>query len=189
MDGLIGGPGDPLAQRPMHASTLVGLADLALLVVSQPRLAGRQVAFITNGLLQGHVDVNQELDEAGLFGPDLTQHAEQRSKSLSPGTRMRGAVTALASDVGPQALLDVLTTIGERGVDAVVLALDPTPFLGQRDIDCVLRSLNGAIPHAVIVNVDSHPRSPNAPVPVFASDGAAISALGELLHARNPQVV
>ena len=79
-----------------------------------------------------------------------------------------GAVTALASDVGPQALLDVLTTIGERGVDAVVLALDPTPFLGPRDIDGVLRCLNGAIPHVVIVNVDSHRRSPNAPVPVFA---------------------
>ena len=170
MDGSAGGHGDPMAHRPMHASTLVGLADLALLVVSQPQLAGRQVAFITNSLLLGHVDVNQEFDEAGLFGPDLTQHAEQRSKSLSPGTRMRGAVTALDSDVGPQALLDVLTTIGERGVDAVVLALDPTPFLGQRDIDGVLRSLNGAIPHAVIVNVDSHPRSPNAPVPVFASD-------------------
>ena len=130
--------------------------------------------------------MNQELDQAGLFGPELTQHAQQRSKSLSPGTRMRGAVTGLPSDVGPQALLDVLTTIGERGVDAVVLALDPTPSLGPRDIDVVLRSLNGAIPHAVIVSVDSHPRSPDAPVPVFASDGAAITALGVLLHARTP---
>ena len=100
---------------------------------------------------------------------------------------MRGAVTALPSDVGPRALLDVLTTIGERGVDAVALALDSTPSLGQRNIDCVLRSLTRAIPHAVIVNVDSHPRSRNPPVPVFASDGAAITALGELVHARTPQ--
>jgi hypothetical protein len=62
--------------------------------------------------------------------------------------------------MAPQALFDVLTTIGERGVDAVVLPLDSTPFLGQRDIDCVLRSLTPrAVPVAVIVNVDSHPRS------------------------------
>jgi hypothetical protein len=66
--------------------------------------------------------------------------------------------------VGPQALFDVLTTIGERGVDAVVLTLESTPSHGQRDIDCVLRGLNSrAIPHAVIVNVHSHPRS--RPVP------------------------
>ena len=84
---------------------------------------------------------------------------------------MRGAVTALASDVGPQALLAVLTTLGERGVDAVVLALDPTPSLKQRDIDRVLRGLNRAIPHAVIVNVDSHPCPRDAPVPVFAPRG------------------
>jgi len=43
--------------------------------------------------------------------------------------------------VGTQALFDVLTIIGERGVDAVVLTLESTPSLGQRDIDCVLRSL------------------------------------------------
>jgi hypothetical protein len=62
--------------------------------------------------------------------------------------------------VGTQALFDVLTTIGERGVDAVVLILESTPCLGQRDIDCVLRSLNRRpSPHTVIVNVDSHPRS------------------------------
>jgi hypothetical protein len=146
IDGSAGRNGDPMARRPMHASTPVDLADLALLVVSQPQLAGRRVAFVTNGLLPGHLAVNHALDQAGLFGPDLTQHAEQRTKCLSPGTRMRGAVTALASDVGPQALLDVLTTIGERGVDAVVLALDPTLSLGTRDIDGVLRSLNGAIP-------------------------------------------
>lgn len=187
VDGCAGGPVDLMGQRVMHASTPVELADLALLVVSQPRLAGRQVAFVTNSLLLGHVGVNDELDQAGLFGPDLTQHAEQRSKILSPGTRMRGAVTALASDVGPQALLAVLTTLGERGVDAVVLALDPTPSLKQRDIDRVLRGLNRAIPHAVIVNVDSHPCPRDAPVPVFGSDGAAITALGELVHARARQ--
>jgi hypothetical protein len=35
--------------------------------------------------------------------------------------------------------------------------------------------------------VDSHPCSRDAPVPVFGSDGAAITALGELVHARARQ--
>ena len=76
MDGSAGRNGDPMARRPMHASTPVDLADLALLVVSQPQLAGRRVAFVTNGLLPGHLAVNHALDQAGFFGPDLTQHAE-----------------------------------------------------------------------------------------------------------------
>jgi hypothetical protein len=61
------------------------------------------------------------------------------------------------------------------------------PLLGQRDIDGVLRSLNRDIPHAVINSVDSHPWSRSAPVPVFASDGASNTSLGELMHARTSQ--
>jgi acyl-CoA synthetase (NDP forming) len=184
MDGSGRGEADGMERREMCATTLVELADLAMLVLNQPRLAGRQVAFVTNDRLHAHDGVDEEMARASLLGPDLTQHAEQRSKSLSPGTRMSGAVTAVASDVAPQVLLDVLTTIGERGVDAVVVALVSTSALGRREIEQVLRDLKRAIPHVVIVNVDPHPRSPRAPVPVFASDGGAITALGEVVHAE-----
>jgi hypothetical protein len=127
---------------------------------------------VTNDPLVAHAGVDLELALAGMVGPDLTQHAEQRSKSLSRGAQMRGAVTALASDVTPHALLDVLTTIcRESGVDAVVLALTPSRALGRFDIERLLRNLRRAIPEVVIVSVDRHARSPSAPVPVFADDG------------------
>jgi hypothetical protein len=184
MDGSGQGAAVAMERREMRGTPLAELADLAMLVLSQPHLAGRQVAFVTNEPLEAHDGVDRELARASLLGPDLTQHAEQRSKSLSPGSQMRGPVTALASDVAPQVLLDVLTTIGERGVDAVVVALVSTPALGRSDIDRVLRTLKRLIPHVVIVKVDPHPRSPSAPVPVFASDRGAIAALGEVVHAR-----
>lgn len=184
MDGSGHGAAFAMERRAMRGTTLAELADLAMLALSQPHLAGRQVAFVTNEPLEAHAGVDRELARASLLGPDLTQHAEQRSKSLSPGSQMRGPVTALAPDVAPQVLLDVLTTIGERGVDAVVVALVSTPALGRRDIDRVLRTLKRAIPHVVIVKVDPNSLSPSAPVPVFASDGAAITALGEVADAR-----
>jgi hypothetical protein len=189
MDGSGRGEADDMEPREMRATTMEELADLAMLVLNQPHLAGRQVAVVTNDPLEAHDGADGRLARAGLLGPDLTQHAEQRSKSLSPGTQMGGAVTALAPDVAPQVLLDVLTTIGERGVDAVVVALGSTPALGRHNIDRVLRDLGRAIPPVVIVSVDPDPRSPGGPVPVFASDGAAITALGEVRHARAAQVV
>jgi acyl-CoA synthetase (NDP forming) len=184
MDGSGRGEADAMKRREMRATTMAELADLAMLVLNQPHLAGRQVAFVTNDQLDAHEGVGPGLARASLLGPDLTQHVEQRSKSLSPGTQMSGAVTALAPDVAPQVLLDVLTTIGERGVDAVVVALVSTAALGRREIEQVLRDLQRAIPHVVIVRVDPRPRSPSAPVPVFASDDGAITALGEVVHAK-----
>jgi hypothetical protein len=168
----------------MCGTTLAELADLAMLVLSRPRSAGRQVAFVTNEPLEEHADVDLKLADANLQGPDLTQYAEQRSKCLSRGTQMSGAVTALAPDVAPQVLLEVLTTVGERGVDAMIVALVPTGALGRRDIDWVIRTLKRSMPHVVIVNVDPEWRSHSAPVPVFASASGAITALGEVVHCR-----
>lgn len=183
MDGSAHAAG-VLGRREMCGTTLAELADLAMLVLSRPHLAGRQVAFVTNEPLEAHGDVDLKLADANLHGPDLTQHAEQRSKCLSPGTQMSGAVMAIAPDVTPQVLLEVLTTVGERGVDAVMAALVPTGALQRRDIDWVLRTLKRSMPHVVVVKVDPESRSHSAPVPVFASASSAITALGEVVQCR-----
>lgn len=189
MDGSARGGGDATKGRELHATTMVELADIALLLLNLPQLAGPQVAVVTSDRSEVRDAVNRRVGQAGLLGPDLTQHAEQRSKFLSPGTQMSEAVTSLACDVSPEVLLAVLATIGERGVDAIVLALASTPPVGRRDLDRVLRNLKRTIPHVVIVNVapGPGPGSRNAPVPVFASEGAAITALGEVQHAGAAQ--
>lgn len=109
--------------------------------------------------------MDQKLASASLQGPDLTRHLEQRSKCMSPGMQMGGAVAPLAPDIAPQVLLAVLATVGERDVGAVVVALVPTRAFGRRDSDRVLRTLKRSMPHLVVVNVDPESRSHTAPAP------------------------
>jgi len=182
------GAGPHSAARILPAGTLEELANLALLLVNQPMPAGRHVAFVTNEPWASHAGVNRQLAGAGLLGPDLTQYAEQRSKVLAPGTRMRGAVLSLGPDVSADSFSNVLSTVtDEKGVDVVVVAPSAGPHLHRGDVERVLGTLRQSHPDVVVVAVDQGTGRRAAPwrssvVPVFDSDTHALSALAGLIR-------
>jgi GNAT superfamily N-acetyltransferase len=177
----------PPASTPgvIQAFTLDEMVNLAMLLTTQSAPSGRHVAMVTNDSWRSHDAVNRRLASAQLYGPDLTQHAEQRSKLLCPGIELHSAVIALPGDATAGAFGGVLETLAsEAGVDAVVLAAT-LPRRRERDeLDRVVRTVRQDQPDVVIIEVDpDHLRDAGGPVPVFDSDGRAVDVLTSLMHA------
>ena len=125
------------ASRPLPSAT-----DAVALLLTQPRPAGRRVAVVASG-----ADVSAAaaaaLEEAGLLPADVTQHCDMRTRFVAPTATHTGGSVILPRGTADASLRAVLATLAEDpGVDAVVVAVDPTPWPGAqlaRTLDAVSR--------------------------------------------------
>jgi acyl-CoA synthetase (NDP forming) len=177
------GVGAPSASRtggPCRATTVEGLADLTMLLVSQGMPAGRHVAVVTNEPWTVHAAANRRLARRAMLGPDLRQHSEMRIHFVSPGSASHGAVVALPVDVSAEQVRDVLETLAEDpGVDAIVVDHVPSPALQRRTLYRELRGLGRGLGGPVVVAVDRSGPRQRGPTPVFASVPRALDVLAQ----------
>lgn len=165
---------------PCRATTVEGLADLTMLLVSQGMPAGRHVAVVTNEPWTVHAAANRRLARRAMLGPDLRQHSEMRIHFVSPGTASHGAVVALPVDVSGEQVRAVLETLAEDpGVDAIVVDHVPSPALRRRTLYRELRGLGRGPGGRVIVAVDRSGPRQQGPTPVFASVPSALDVLAQ----------
>ncbi len=191
------GPSAPAHRLPAsHAGTVLtasrplpSAADVVALLHTQPRPAGRRVAVVASG-----ADVSAAaaaaLEEAGLLPADVTQHCDMRTRFVAPTATHTGGSVTLPRGTADASLRAVLATLAEDpGVDAVVVAVDPTPWPGAqlaRTLDAVSREY----PRVTVVAAFPLARSARAravgTVPCFTDLRRAARALAAAVTAPEP---
>jgi succinyl-CoA synthetase alpha subunit/GNAT superfamily N-acetyltransferase len=184
------GPAPGFHEGPVRATSLGGLADLAMVFVLAGQPPGRRVVILTNEPRAVGAGAKQEYARGGLLGPYLTQHSDMRIHFLAPGATTGGAVLTLPAEATGAQVHDVLETLtDDPGVDAVVIDLAPSPSLRPQSLWPLLREVVRTRPRRrpapVIVAVDRRGSRYHGSLPVFGSVSDALDAVARTCARRS----
>ncbi|MEP6632471.1 MAG: hypothetical protein ABJA89_18510 [Lapillicoccus sp.] len=172
------------ASRPLPSA-----ADAVVLLLTQPRPAGRRTAVVASAAGVSAAAA-AALEQAGLLPADVTQHCDMRTRFVAPTATHTGGSVTLPSATAGVSLGAVLATLAEDpGVDAIVVAVDPAPWSGAqlaRTLDAVSRQY----PRVTVVAAVPLARPARAPaigtVPSFPDLRRAAQALAAAVVGQQP---
>jgi succinyl-CoA synthetase alpha subunit/GNAT superfamily N-acetyltransferase len=157
-------PLDPTSPPPgvVVTRTWMELADTVILLLSQPRPAGRETALVTTTPAASR-DAELALEAAGQLPATVTQHTEMRTRLLAPAAARTGGSVIVPAGTDLTTIGAVLRTLAEDpGVDAIVCAMD-RPRPGSPRLAETLDGVSRDHPDVTIVSAVPLTRPAGAP--------------------------